>query len=371
MGLRFPGNLMGYQFADGFDNYGNNFDLASGYPWDNVTSSLARVITSDFRFAPPFGIPGGCLKFQSNSTGTWVRKNLGTYPGSASNPQTLFVVLGVKFPTLPASNGTFLILFDTNSFQLMLTLNATGQLQFFRGNFAAGVGTQTAVGTITANTWYGMMIAVTIDPAVGSVQLFLNGSTTPIINSTGLNTRATANSSVNQVALGDSSNNIGQFTILYDDFVCFDNIGAAPNALPNYDPRLFSKLATSPGNYSNWSPTGLTPNWRNAGQAPPNVSNYNANNVGGTKDSYGVPAIGLTQNPFFVLTRASLTRDDAGPHTPSLMVRSGPTDGVSAALPAIPSSYVFEDYLTTIDPNTGLVWTGPNADAAQPGIVEG
>jgi hypothetical protein len=362
---------LGYQFGDGFDHYGDNYNLTNGYPWDSVVGSVNRTSLTDFRFAPPAGIPGGCLRFQSNSTGQWVRKNLGTFPGSSPNPATVFVLFGVKFLQLPNATGNFLVFFDTNLFQDMLTLNPNGALQFQRGNFVANIGPATPNGTIAANVWYGMAVAITVDPSNGSIQLFINGSSTPAISATGLNTRATANSQITQVAIGDSSNQIGQFEIRYDDFLCYDNLGGFLNALPGYDPRLFTKLPNQAGNYTNWTPNGLAANWQNAAVQPPSLANYNANNVGGTKDSYGMPPIGLITNPLVVIVRASLERDDAGPHTPNLLIRSGSTDGISAALPALASSYAFLDYVPQTDPNTTLAWTGPNADAAQPGVVEG
>ncbi len=359
---------MGYQFADPFDQYGNNYTLLAGYPWDTLSSAgVATVLNTDFRFTPPGSLPGGCC---SVTQGNWIRKNLGSFQGSLSTPATVFLLGGFKLANLPASSpGDIFMFWDTGVQQLCLAVTPNGALQFYRGNVANAIGAITPNGTIQANVWYGAAIAVTVNGSTGSVQLFLNGSGVAAINSTGLNTQATGSPQISQVSIGNSNNNVG--VIKYDDFLVYDTAGTFLNALPGYDPRFFTKLPTSAGNYTNWTPAGLGANWQNASQQPPSTADYNANNVGGTKDSYVTASAGLASTPFAVIVRASLERDDAGPHTPSLLMRSGGVDGTSAALPALGSSYVFYDYVPQNDPNTVLPWTGPNVDAAQLGVVEG
>jgi len=45
---------LGYQFADPFDTYGNNYTLLAGYPWDTLSSAgVATVLNTDFRFHSP------------------------------------------------------------------------------------------------------------------------------------------------------------------------------------------------------------------------------------------------------------------------------------------------------------------------------
>jgi len=353
---------MAYQFADPFDTYGNNYTLLAGYPWDALSSAgVATVINTDFRFTPPGTLPGGCCGI---TIGNYLRKNL------SGSPATVLILVGIKLLTLPSSSvGDIVMLWDTGTQQVCLAVTPNGALQFYRGNVANAIGAITPNGTIQANVWYGLAIAVTVNGSTGSVQLFINGSQVAAINSTGLNTQATGNAQATQVSIGNSNNTVG--TIRYDDFFCMDTTGAFLNALPAYDPRIFTKMPSAPGNYTNWTPVGLGANWQNASQQPPSASDYNGNNVGGTKDSYVTQSAGLASAPFAVIVRASLERDDGGAHTPSLLIRSGGVDGVSSALPALGSSYVFYDYVPQNDPNTVLPWTGPNADAAQPGVVEG
>jgi len=354
---------MAYQFADGFDNMGNAFTFVAGYPWDTIGGTAATTSTADFRFSPPSPTPGACAVIP---TASYLRKNL------SASQSTIITGFGVKVVALPGSGNLDLVSWwDTATIQLTLAVASTGALQFFRGSgFGTPIGVASNTGVIVANQWYGFSISTTFSATVGVTQLFINGSVVATINGSSLNTISTANANANQVSIG-SANLVTNSNIKYDDFYCFDTSGGFLNALPGGDARILTKLPASAGNYTNWTPTGLASNWQNAAVAPPSTADFNANNVSTTKDSYTMQTTGLTSPPLFVMTRASLERDDAGPHTPSLFVRSAAVDATGVVTPAIGSSYQFFDAVFQNDPNTGSAWTGPNADAAQAGVIEG
>jgi len=253
---------------------------------------------------------------------------------------------------------------------LSLTLSSTGALQFYRGTSVA-LGSPSAPGTISAGTWYGIQVQVTINGSTGSVACYLNGSVTPLITASGLNTQVTANAYANQVSIGSNGGSGVQPAWHFDDFFCFDNTGGTLNSVLGGDARILTKMPSGAGTYTNWTPTGLASNWQNAAVVPPSTSDYNANNVATTKDSYAMPVANLAVAPYFVVARASLERDDAGPHTPSLFVRSGTTDSTGVVTPALSASYLFYDAVFQTDPSTGVAWTGPGIDNAQAGVIEG
>lgn len=362
---------MAYQFADGFDNYGNSFSLANGYPWDLVQGST--VINTDFRFTPPNTLPGGCVTM--TGTQNLVRKNL------SSNQSTLFVGFGLKLSALPGAGLTDLCDFwNAGAQQLGLAVNSVGALQFYRGTgstlgggfspVATAIGSITPNGTIVAGTWYGLLITVTIGTGTaGSVKLLLNGNQSAVINNTNINTSGDGSAFSNQVSIGPSVTNIG--TVKFDDFFCFDTTGSFLNAAPTSDTRILTKMPSGVGNYTNWTPNGLGSNFQNAAVQPPNTADFNANNVATTKDSYAMQSASLGVAPYFVVTRASMERDDAGPHTPSLFVRSGSTDSSGTVTPALTSSYLFYDAVFQNDPATSALWTASGADNAQAGVIEG
>jgi hypothetical protein len=252
--------------------------------------------------------------------------------------------------------------------------DANGALQVYRGDgngnyLVAALGSPTANGTIAAGAWYGMAMQVTFNGSSGSFVLYINGSATPALNLSGLNTAPSGNNYASQVHIGNKAN-AAYGGSRYDDFYCLDTTGGFLNALVGTDSRIITKVPSGAGNYTNWSPVGMASNWQNVSQQPPNTSDYNANNVGGTKDSYALPSISLGTAPYAVIAQASLEKDDGATHVPSLLVRSGSTDGVGAALPALTSGYLFYQTVFQNDPATSAAWTGPGADAAQVGIEE-
>lgn len=353
---------MAYQFADGFDNYGNAFVMVAGYPWDVAAGGNEVTSTADFRFTPPGSLPGGCVSM--TGSGNILRKNM------SGNIVTLIVGVGFKLLTLPAASTEIIGFWDNGTEQCSLVVNSLGALQFFRGNgVGTPIGTPSANGTVVANAWNGVAVQVTFNGTTGAVQAYLNGAVSALFNSTGLNNITTANAYANQVSLG--GNVASSPTIRYDDFYCFDTTGAAPNALLGGDARVLTKMSSGAGTYTNWTPTGFAANWQNASSTPPNIADFNANNTATTKDSYTTQVAGLGVAPYFVTVRASLTRDDAGPHTPSLFVRSGASDSAGIVTPALTSSYVFYDAVIQNDPATGSPWTASGADNAQVGIIEG
>lgn len=355
---------MAYQFADGFDNYGNSYTLVAGYPWDTNPSNAATVTTSDFRFSPPGSLPGGCM--QVSGSGNVLRKIL------SGNIGTLIAGVGFKIAALPSSGVVEIVSFwDGGTEQCCLTLNSNGALQFNRGSSSGtAIGAITPNATVAANSWYGVAVQVVIATGTaGSVQCYLNGNPAAIINSTNLNTSASGNNFASQVGLGGNAN--AAPNCKYDDFYCFDTTGGFLNSLLGGDARILTKMPSGAGNYTNWTPTGLGANWQNAAVTPPSTADFNANNVSTTKDAYATQAASLAVAPYFMLVRASLERDDAGTHTPSIFVRSGATDSSGTVTPALTSSYLFYDAVFQNDPATSSVWTGPGADNAQVGIIEG
>jgi hypothetical protein len=357
---------MAYQFSDGFDNYGNNYQMTAGYPWDTVAGggTANTVVTTDYRFTPPAGVAGGCYVEVSN--GSYLRKNL------TGNPSTLIVGFGYKLVALPPTNPIDLVTFwDTGTVQACLGVTANGALQFYRGaTSGTAIGPASTAGTITANTWYGIAVQITFSGSTGSVQCYVNGVAAPTIIGTALNTIETSNAYATQVSIGAIAQQ-SQGNQKYDDFFCFDTTGAFNNSLLGGDARILTPVSASAGNYTNWTPNGLANNWANAANTPPNTSDYNANNTGGTKDSYTMQTTGLSVAPYFVVARASLERDDGGTHTPSLFVRSNSTDSSGVTTPALSSSYSFYDAVFTVDPSTTAAWTSTGADNAQVGIIEG
>ena len=355
---------MAYIFEDGFDNLGDAYKLLAGYPWDTINGNGGTTSASVVRFAPPAGTPGGSVNMTNGNSG-WIRKNL------VGNPATVYFGFGFKLSNLPGStHGDICDLWDSGTAQVGLAVDSNGCMQFYRSAFSGtAIGAITAAGTIQAGVWYGVKIGVTISSSGGTVVAYLNGSPTPIIQSSGLNTQASAHAYATQVSLGSIDN--GQFNnVWYDDFWCFDNTGSYQNAIPAGDPRIITKMPSGVGHYTGlWTPNGAATGWQCNDSTPPSLTKYVSDNNPGDSDSYLSPVVGLSVAPISVTVRQSVTKDDSNVHTASALVRSAGVDGVGTAF-SVNSSYTFVDTPFPLDPSTGSPWTAGSADLAEIGIIE-
>lgn len=350
---------MSYQFATGFDEFGNGYTMVAGYPFDFVHGSFTTS-TSKYRFAPPSGAVGGSVGI---TEGNWLRKNL------SANLQTIIVGFAINMVALPSSTANDIFTtWDSGNLQVSLSVTANGALAIYADNGEAPGGGgqvnhtllgQTANGTVTAGTWYGVMLQITHATGTGgSATLCLNGS--EVLSVSGVNTAPDGNSYCNQVSIGNTLS-AGFNTVYYDDFVCWSVDSTPPNTLPTTDYRIITKVPNANGGEIALTPNGQPQNYQNVSQMPPNVNDYNSSNTPGARDAYALPTAGLTMSPYVCIVRGSIWENDAQTHQPSLLIRLNGVDQVSPALPALTSSPLFYDYIVT-----GL--TGVQADSAQIGI---
>ena len=343
-------------FVDPFDNYTTLSNL-----WDLVAGSTPTMSATYRRFAPPAGLPGQGVLIP---VGAYARKNL------ATNTVTFIVGFAFYLPALSA--GTVADIFairDGATTQVSLGCALTGTLQFYRGESSGGtaIGTATSGGTIVHSVWNFAELQITIDPAAGSVALYLNGSATPLINSTSLNTRASANSYGNVIQIGDFSDALPS-GIYYDDLRVFDTTGSYANSLIG-DTQLLTKVGSGPGDLTQWTPNGASSNYLCTNSVPPNLAKFVSSSTAGQEDTYGVPAAGLTIAPSFVMTRHYAQKDDSLARSFQPVVRSNAVAAKGTAV-ALPSSWKFFDAFFPTDPNTSAPWAAAAADAAQVGHYE-
>lgn len=354
---------MAYAFCDPFDNY---TDLSTY--WDVVTPNVSGIVMSsaNARFAAPSPLTGQGVKFNQNFN---ARKNL---PFNITHG-----FAGVAFfcPTL-SGFGTFVQVWDyedNGTIQLSLAYNSVGALQFYRGTPVANpVGAATAPGAVLSGSYNYYEVEFVIDPAAGVVKLWISqvAGATPIISSTGLNTRASANSFVNQVRIGGITNTGAENGVRYDDLYIFDSSGATQNAQLG-DNRMLTKMPNAPGSSSQWTDVGST----GAGcvnSIPPDATKYISDNTPGHIEMYAMQSAGLTVPANFVVIRRQHLKDDALAHTDQSRIKSAAATAASTAV-TVPSTATYQDDIFVNDPNTGSPWIGGSAGAAdtiEVGVIE-
>ena len=295
---------------------------------------------------------------------------------NGSNPQLAFgttlssIIVGFAFYTnqLP-STGIELIcsLADTigNGGQVGLLLNASGQFQFSRGAWLGSsngtqIGSLSSV-TISPSTWYYLEQKVTINGSSGSVELRVNGSASPIISNSGLNTQNTANAWVDSIRIGVPSFYSG-VTSNFDDWIMLDTTGTAPLNTYLGDVRVRGRFpvadsATNGLNQFSTNPsqgTGLHYQNVNTFSNPGTAYNFDANP--NDRESYRVAGLPGISAIYFTNTWVNVEKDDSNSRSVAITSRSNGRDSIGVTINT-PSSYTFFNKVDTVDPNTGAQWT--------------
>jgi hypothetical protein len=331
-----------YQFTDGFDNE------TSAAIYEATAGGTITYGTSYARFSPPSGLPGLGVRVQN----AWLQKNM------QSNQATFIIKLALNISAI--GGGGIIGALDSGNFQWMLAYQPSGELQLLRGQTGT-VQASTGPGAVTANLYTAIEIEVTVGSSTGAVNIWVNG--TPVLSATGLNTQATSNATANQVRIGDCDMN--GMIILLDDFRVWDGSGSAQNAPLGTDSRIVTKLPSSAGLLTGWTPNGAAANWQCVDDNPPDGdTTYVSSTAVNNQDSYQMPTAGLTQAPVMVVARSYIRRDDAGPHTAAVGVQQGSSGALGPTI-TIGSTYQFIDGCILVDPSTGLAFTAGGADTLE------
>jgi Concanavalin A-like lectin/glucanases superfamily len=233
------------RYFDGFDNISIN---ELGYRWILGNSDNPRLIV-----AGRFG--GNAVRVSGHHTGT-----PGIWRGFPPQP-TVIVGAAVRLASsVGSTTGTLLQLRDGSGEQLCVMHTSDGRLQVRRGNWGGTVlATGAAAGrAITGSVWVYLELRATTDPTAGAFEVRVDGETW--VAATGQNTRNTANSSVDSVALGWSYYpGGGGPTADYDDLYVCDATGATHNDFLG-DVRVQTLRPTAAGASSAFAlPAGQTP----------------------------------------------------------------------------------------------------------------
>jgi hypothetical protein len=205
---------------------------------------------------------------------------------------------------------------------------------------------------------------VKIDATTGTVELRVNGNTTPVITASSLNTKSTANTFVNGMTL----TNAGGGNYLWDDWYMLDTTGSSPLDTYLGNIRILTDPPSGAGAHTQFTPTNPTNvNYTNVGNIPAVTTKYNSDATPGDIDSYAFPTIGGGVSSVLFINHWYKTElDSAGVRTVVSGTRSGGSDFFDATAQAPPNgTYKYFNTAWTVDPNTSAAWTIANAQAAE------
>jgi len=339
--------------------------------------------------------------------------------------QTGTQAISLKMVNLPSNARQIIYFEDTGTVQCDLRVDPTGHLVVTRN----GTTLATSTSVLIANVWYRIEFKLKVDPSAGTIEVHVNGSSTGWIPSTGsLNTRASTNSTFNQIAVGSGGNDL---VVTINDWVFTDT--NSPNADFLGDKRCFNRMpnsdssvawannwaawaastafalgnqikdsngnvqqctqagTTGSGSHPTWQTTGglvttdgtakwtvvgsgANPgahNWMAVSEIPEDGDNsYNSDSTPGDVDLFGLANLPAgAQNIAAISEILFCRKDDAGTRTIQGEISSSGTTANSASL-TLSTSYQFLDFINETDPHTSAAWTVPGANALLVGYKE-
>ena len=272
-------------------------------------------------------------------------------------------VIGFAFlPIGHIDSNHFLEILDGATRHLTLRLDTSGHLVATRNGTVLATGT--AVISLAAYTY--VEIKFTINDATGAVEVRLNGSASPDINVSGVDTRNGATATWNTFAFSS----VGTITgASYDDIYVLDGSGAANNDFLG-DCRVECLLpSTGNGSNTDFTPSTGSDHGALVDEATPNDdTDYNASATVGHLDTYNYPSLsGTPEDIFGIQVLPCVRKTDAGARDVAPVVKSGATTSVGTTV-SPSTGYLYYPQIYETDPNTAAPWVSGGIDALEAGL---
>jgi len=288
---------------------------------------------------------GPRLRLSFGFFGGWVRRIV-----SGSNTE---LIVGVRFK--PESFDCPILGFKnigTNSVHVQLMLDSAGRVKVNR-NGVNGTLLGTGATPIIMNGLTYIEARVNINDTTGSVEVRLNGSTTPDLLLTGIDTQQGADPIIDMFYLGGDTS-FGGAPASYCDFYLCDTTGSSNNTFLG-DIKVSSLIPIGDGFYQAFTPSSGTTHHHMIDEIPPTLTDYLSSATTGQKESVTLTSLGAALSIKAIQVHSYLTKSDAGSAIARQFIRTASTDynGNSLTLSTDPL------YVTTIyeqNPNTTAAW---------------
>lgn len=277
---------------------------------------------------------------------------------------TLIAGFAFRFDTFVTGEPIF-VFTDAGTEQVRICLDATSHLQVKRGATVLGTGPT----VIAPSVFNYIELKVLFSPTVGTVELRLNGSTTPEITLTGQNTRSTANSSADGFKLGFAGAAGAGFNQDYDDIVVMDTSGSLNNDFLG-DVRVQYVTPNANGTSSQFvgQDGNSVDNYLLVDEATSDdETTYVESGTVGNQDTYALSNIAATTGVIRAVSALFRARKtDAGLRTLAAVVRSGGSED-AANMPDLAATYALRERRMEQNPITAAAWTVAEVNALEVG----
>jgi hypothetical protein len=349
---------------DSFDMYGSTplgrkwTSLVTGGLMNTVaiSSGSGRSGTSSFRIShPSFGVDfavGGVMK--------------------TLNPADTTAIVGCAHVKSANNIGTLgqglLSVLDVATPQVTVRLNPDMRLSVVRGAHDGTVlGTTTTA--LSTGVWAYLELQTTIHPSSGTAALYINGVSA--LSLTGVNTRATANTSWNGVLMGSRTSASNTYIVSagsdddYDDLYICDGSGSAPWNTVLGDVRAVRLLPTSDGANTGWTTSTGSTHYALVDEVGPNdETDYVSTTTTSAKDTYGFEDLPSGVTVYGVQVNICARKTDAGTSTLTAVTRHSGTDYDATAQP-LGTSYAYASFVLQTNPGTSAQWIESGVNGAE------
>jgi hypothetical protein len=286
-------------------------------------------------------------------------------------PASAVVVAGVAMRCFGSCNGAIVSIAQTGTVHFTLGVNPDYTLYVKRGT-SSGTLLGASIRALNQGVWFYIEVKVTIDAAVGTVEVRVNGE--PWIGPlTDQNTRGAASTDWNNFLLG-STNGAQTVNAYFDDLYVLDgsDSGIVGNPLNDFlgDTRGEALLPSGNGANSDWngSDGNQVDNYALVADNPADdETSYVQSQTVGHKDTYAFPAIASDGTIRHVCHLLAMRKTDTATKTVVSVCRdSGGTDR-DHAYGQNPGQITYDYYRANYpgDPNTGAAWVKANLAASQ------
>ena len=344
---------MALLWFDGFESYNDSTDI-------NAVQKLSASLLSAYGSISSSGRNGRCWQNSYNyydlhfyrvrliTNPTTVIFGFAMYMTSTSDPE---VSLTRPFCRIYDPAGT------TN---LKFCVNGSRDIEVY-GPGDVLIGTSTGP-PLEGLIWYYIEIKVTIDNAVGTVEIRIGE--TQVLSLINKDTQGGSDSEVGSVLIGYAISS----TRIDDLYIC-DNSGSENNDFLG-DVRVDVLRANAPGTYTDFTPSAGS-NYENVDEAygPDDDTTYNDGANVADKDSY---ALGDLPSPagttiFGVKSQITVRKTDAGSRRCKILTRAGTTDDLGSSL-ILSDTFITHYEIYENNPADSLDWEDADVNGMEVGV---
>ena len=226
--------------------------------------------------------------------------------------------------------------------------------------------------TLPLNTWFYVEARVFVSQTVGTVDVYLNGSSTPALSFSGNTQPFPGTPDIDNIRIGSSQQpGVGGNMYVDDVYIC-DTTGSVNNAVLG-DVRVDALFPTADGTTTTFAttfPASPTTHWDKVDEiSPDGDTSYNESSTPGELDLVtlaNLPAISGGGSVKGIQINIVSRKDDAGARSIREVTRTAATNYTGDTV-ALATGYTTQEAVRQINPNTGVLWTEAAVDAIEVG----